>query len=134
MEGIKSILEFKNYVVNEITYKKNNEFNKDKAVSISLDVEPQIKIDNNDMIIDLVTTIFENSKQNNYPFEMKVSITGYFSTSGESPEKFQANAIAILYPYIRAIVSTYTASANISPLILPAININAMLEARENNK
>ena len=67
------------------------------------------------------------------PFEMKVDITGTFETQGESPKVFQANAIAILYPYIRAIVSTYTSAANTQPLILPAINVNAMLE-KQNKK
>ena len=42
--------------------------------------------------------------------------------------RYEANAIAIMYPYLRAIVSTYTASANIAPVILPAINVNAMLK------
>ena len=36
-----------------------------------------------------------------------------------------------MYPYLRAIVSTYTASANVSPVILPAINVNAMLKNKK---
>lgn len=42
----------------------------------------------------------------------------------------EANAIAILFPYIRAIVSTYTAHANIVPVILPPMNINAYLKKK----
>ena len=63
------------------------------------------------------------------PFYMDVTITGDFRLNGEEDiSKYEANAIAIMYPYLRAIVSTYTSSANINPLILPAINVNAMLE------
>ena len=35
-----------------------------------------------------------------------------------------------MYPYLRALVSTYTANSNVLPLILPAINVNAMLEEK----
>ena len=71
----------------------------------------------------------KNAKENNYPFEMEIEITGYFQIESVSNEiDFEPNAIAILYPYIRAIASTYTASANINPLILPAINVNKLIE------
>lgn len=135
MKEIKSVLEFKNYIVNEIVYKINKKFNKDgETASVDLNIEPQIEINGNDMEINLITMICEKAEENNYPFEMKIDITGKFSVCGENPQKFQANAIAILYPYIRSIVSTYTAAANISPLILPAINVNAMIEAKNNEK
>ena len=45
-----------------------------------------------------------------------------------------SNAIAILYPYIRSIVSVYTSSINVPPLILPVINVNALIEQLENEK
>ncbi len=63
------------------------------------------------------------------PFYMEIEIIGYFELQGEDDiTRYEANAIAIMYPYLRAIVSTYTASANIAPVILPAINVNAMLK------
>ena len=39
--------------------------------------------------------------------------------------------VAILYPYARALVSTYTSNANIAPLILPTINVNQFLKNKE---
>lgn len=132
MENIKSILEFKQYIVNEITFKNNLNFKSaSDNISVDLDITPKIKINGNEMIISLVTSIFKESEKNNYPFEMLIDISGYFYTKDDNPQRFQANAIAILYPYVRAIVSTYTASANIPPLILPAINVNAMLESNK---
>ena len=49
---------------------------------------------------------------------------------------FEANAIAILFPYIRAIISTYTANANVAPVIIPPMNINVYLRKKysEENK
>ena len=92
-----------------------------------------IKYEVNEINYKLVVDVFENALENNKPFEMKVHLTGYFITEGENPEIFKANAIAILYPYVRAIVSTYTANANITPLILPAINVNKLIEDQKKN-
>lgn len=39
---------------------------------------------------------------------------------------FYANAIAILFPYLRAFVSTLTLQANIPPLILPTFNLSLL--------
>ena len=129
MEGKKSDLQFKNYIVNEIYFKRNEKFEANKSVEVKLNIIPDLKVENNNMIVNLVTNIFEKSEENDYPFEMKIDISGHFIA--EHPEKFYHNALAILYPYVRAIVSTYTASANISPLILPPINIIATLEDKK---
>lgn len=131
MEKIDSVLKFSNYIVKEVYFKRNENFS-EQPVNISLNISSQTIINGNQMEINLITNIFEDSEKNNYPFEMKVNLSGYFEAT--EPEKFKANAIAILYPYIRAIVSTYTASANIQPLILPPINVNALLRNNEKNK
>ena len=86
------------------------------------------------MNITLKVIIYENAVENNKPFEMKIDLTGYFIVEGIEPERFKANAIAILYPYVRALISTYTANANINPLILPAINVNKLIENSEDKK
>lgn len=132
MEKYESALKFKKYEVNEIYFKKNNKFEKKEDFTpVELNIIPTIQIENNSMDIILLANIFEGAEEKNYPFEMKVELKGYFSVEGDTPDKFQKNAIAILYPYIRAIVSTYTANANISPLILPAINVNKLIEDRK---
>lgn len=132
MEKYNSVLRFNNYIVNEIKYKTNKGFKDSKeGTPIDINIVPKIDIKDNNMAITLITNIFNNALENNYPFEMQIDITGNFSTEDDSPDKFVKNAIAILYPYIRAIVSTYTASANITPLILPAINVNKLIEDQE---
>lgn len=40
------------------------------------------------------------------------------------PEYFYNNAIAILFPYIRAFVSTLTLQANAAPMVLPTLNLS----------
>lgn len=42
------------------------------------------------------------------------------------PEYFYSNSIAIVFPYIRAFVSTITLQANIKPIVLPTLNLTAL--------
>lgn len=128
MEKYKSKLIFNKYVVNEISFKNNEKF-EEKTVSIDFSIGKKVTRNENDLIVELITSIFENAEENNYPFEMQVKITGYF-TEEKNDEKidFEPNAIAILYPYIRSIVSTYTVNANVNGLILPIINVNKVIK------
>lgn len=125
-----SVLKFNKYVVNKIIFKNNSSFKQgSERMSIDFNIQKEIFKNNNNMEVKLFTQIFSKAEENNYPFEMEVVLTGYFTEiNNEEDVNFEPNAIAILYPYIRAIVSTYTASANVSPLILPAINVNKLLE------
>ncbi|MCQ2351282.1 MAG: protein-export chaperone SecB [Paludibacteraceae bacterium] len=44
----------------------------------------------------------------------------------EIPEHFFSNTIAILFPYIRAFVSTLTVQANVAPIMLPTMNLTSL--------
>ena len=44
------------------------------------------------------------------------------------PSFFFANAIAILFPYVRAFVSTLTLQANYAPLVLPTMNLSSLAD------
>lgn len=132
MEKYESTLTFREYVVNKVTFKRNESFvENDEGIPIDLDIIPKTEIMGKDMNINLIVTVFEQAKEKGYPFEIQVDITGYFNVNEDNPERFEKNAIAILYPYIRAIVSTYTSIANTYPLTLPAINVNKLIEDQQ---
>ncbi len=123
-----SSLVFNNYIVNNVNFKYNEKSSKE-SWQLTFEVHNETRYNNekNRMQIRLSVNIFKGIVD--APFYMDVTITGDFRLNGEEDiSKYEANAIAIMYPYLRAIVSTYTSSANINPLILPAINVNAMLE------
>ena len=131
MDKFKSKLIFNKYIVKEIKFKYNENF-KEKPVEILFNISKNIKYENNKMNVDLKVDIFEDNDK--YPFYMTVSIRGYFSIENNGEKiNFEPNAVAILYPYIRSIVSTYTAEANVMPLILPVIIVNKLIEDSENN-
>ena len=52
----------------------------------------------------------------------------------EFPSMFYANSIAILFPYVRAFISTVTLQANlIPPILLPTMNLTSLGERLMNN-
>lgn len=49
------------------------------------------------------------------------------------PTYFYRNSIAIIFPYVRAFVSTVTLQANIPPIVLPTMNLSSLeVPLREN--
>lgn len=125
-----SVLSLEKYIVNEIKFKRNKNYTAGK-VGIDFSINKNISYNENIMTVNLKTEVFKDSEKNNYPFEMEINIEGIFKYEGEIKNNLEANAIAILYPYIRAIVSNYTANANVNSLILPIINVNKFIEECE---
>lgn len=123
-KGIKSKLSFLNYTVKEVNFLINDEFQTtNKPINIEFEINHNTNVENNRMKIELIIEIFKNMKEQNYPFHMKVKVEGEFTIIGDNIESFEVNGIAILYPYVRAIISTYTANSNMPTLILPPINV-----------
>lgn len=135
----RSVLRFEKYIVKEISYLANEMCADAEEIELDFDFDTNMSLDaqENKIEIELSADIFKDSIRKNYPFEMKVIIKGYFSIDAEEPDveirMFEQNAIAILFPYLRAIVSTYTANANVAPVILPAMNINAYMRKKYKN-
>lgn len=135
MEKIESVLRFDKYIVEEVAFKLNSNFNPtDDKLKVNFSISRSVEHkENGQMIVELRVNIFEKANEKNYPFEMMVQLKGFFTVS-DSNINLEANAVAILYPYIRSIVSMYTSSINVPPLILPVINVNAYIEQLENEK
>ncbi len=132
-----STLRFLNYVVNSVEFHTNEDF-EESSVSVDFNVKRQIEFvddENNTIYVTLNVDIFDGAKEKNYPFSMKISVTGIFEVddidSDLKSNLAQVNAVAILFPYLRSLVSTYTANANVTPLILPAINVMKLIEFQE---
>ena len=132
MSKIESVLRFENYIVKEVNFKKNPEEKAKKEWKIDFNINSQVTCNDekNKMHVELSVNVFEGEK--NAPFYISATIVGFFELIGKDDiTKYKANAIAIMYPYLRAIISTYTAVSNVTSLTLPAINVNAMLEEQE---
>jgi preprotein translocase subunit SecB len=137
-DAIKSSLRFRNYIVEEIKFKANQNFVSSEAVKIDFNVNREIKYDNenNTALVTLDVNVFENASSKNYPFYFYLRITGFFEVdslkSTIDRNLIETNSIAILFPYVRALISTYTANANVNPLILPPINVLKLIHKNSN--
>jgi preprotein translocase subunit SecB len=49
------------------------------------------------------------------------------------PEYFYPNSLAIVFPYVRAFVSTLSLQANVHPIILPTVNLMGLTEQLKKN-
>lgn len=136
-DKLKGSLAFDKYIVNEIEFRTNPNYKNKESETIDFDLTKDVSYNKDTNIGSVVikTTIFDNAEEMNYPFYIKVVVTGTFEvifdnqTDSNEREAFSEyllnnNAVAILFPYIRALISTYTANANVPPLILPPINVS----------
>ena len=129
MSDKQGAIKFLDYRVSKVefylnkTEKQSNELN----VEVSSDKEVDKELKN--MLVELNVEIGDKDES---PFFMSICLEGLFELSQDYLDYdinlFYSNALSILYPYVRAIVSTYTAGANIKPVILPTINKKKMLK------
>ena len=139
MSSNRSVLRFDKYIVKSISFQANEKcYCMDDQVELDFDFDIRSSIEENKLIIELSSIIFPNAVTQNYPFEMEVVLKGFFSIDSADSNVdisfFKTNAVAILFPYLRAIVSSYTANANIAPVILPAMNINEYIRKKYQKK
>lgn len=129
-DGIISKLIFNDYSINEIQFEKNKNF-QPKMVNMLLDIEKHVDYsEDGSMNVNIDFKVFDKSDE--YPFFLKVNMTGFFAIApSEDKINYEKNAIAIMFPYIRSIVTNITVQANVQPLILPPININKLIDEKQ---
>lgn len=70
-------------------------------------------------------------------FEMKLVITGYFELDENDPNKealLEKNAVAILFPFLRSEITLLSSQPEMTPIVLPVVNIAAMFEKAKQEK
>ena len=134
----KSDLLLLKYQVDKIVFSLNDKFDfkSTKAVKLNQNFSRNVeKIDENHCKVSLMFSVDDN-EENPTPFELNVQISGIFKLDnweeGDRSTFINTNAIAILYPFVRSLVATLTANANVPTYVLPVFNIVAWFE--ENNK
>jgi preprotein translocase subunit SecB len=138
---MKAVLQFLQYHVVESCYKYNPFFQgapvQDAQYSISyrLDINEQ---DRNAAMISLGVELGDESLTTK-PVYVKANIIGLFhiesdELSDEQKEVFfKVNGVAILFPYLRGLVSELTSKGSMNPIILPTMNITALLAELDKN-
>ena len=88
--------------------------------------------------INLLTRVFYSTDDNieNAPLRIIVEIAGLFKEANGASwdKKWESNAVAIMYPYIRAMIGSLTAQSGREPVLLPTVNVAAMFAEIENQE
>lgn len=121
----KSIVEFKDF--NEVS----------PNLSVSIGVEGGDDRENNQFILSMNVKVCDESKNLN----IDVVIGGLFEFDSDCADKeldeyFNTNAPAIMFPYVRAYITSLSALSGIgSPIILPTLNLTHLgKELKDNTK
>lgn len=129
--------------VDKSEYRFNTNFNGSPEARLDLDinydVDFMVSVDNeNTGIVLLECGVNSNKEFQKVPFAIEVSIVGFFSVEKGKIQEYFVNAVSVLFPYLRAHISTLTSISGIPPVTLPSINVIKLLETihivEENNE
>ena len=116
---------FLNYRITEAFIKLNSEIETSDELEVNFEQTIGVHETENRMRLLLNTSI----KDKNDALSITVKAEGYFEFDKELDEDmkdgfFNANAPAILFPYIRAYISTLSTLSGVKPIVLPTLNLS----------
>ena len=135
-----SSLQFKDYFLNEVSYRRNPHFDQtNSTINLNPELSAQILIKKSENLayVNLITKQ-GNIYSDDSAFELIVDIVGEFSFIYDETEFdidfetfLKENGLAILWSYIRPIVSDMITRRNEFPnFILPVVNIKKCLKTK----
>lgn len=123
---VESVLKFNKYIIKSINFEYNLD-SKDDKFTLDFSLTPNfIELDDKSLVVELLVDVFKE-KDKCYPFSLELEIVGFFTCENMDINSYKPNTLAILYPYVRSLVTNITANANVAPLILPTINTNRLI-------
>lgn len=125
----KSCLQFDGYEVNNVHFELSQYYECNKEYQISPTFSLRISdCKDNKYKVQLSLSLVA-SDENPLPFSIEVVMTGKFFINLETENEvlkqalLHENTVAIMFPFLRAIIASLTTTANIAPLILPIVNL-----------
>ena len=92
-----------------------------KGVFYAKDARYDLVFDVTVECVETNTEVVKVSCEASFSFGNKLSIE-------DIPDYFYPNSLAIVFPYVRAFVSTISLQANVRPVVLPTINLMGLTE------
>lgn len=95
-----------------------------EGLELDVQVEHTLKkIDEEKYEVVLVTTVSDDQEK----VYVGVRTRAIFITHQENKDILEKNTIAIMFPYVRSYISIITTQPGMTPIVLPAMNIVAMI-------
>lgn len=123
---MEAILKFNGYKIIELVYNGDYDISAKDKSDLEVAVGTAVSDDGTKGQVKISVTACDiNNKR-----MVKTEVLGFFDLIGieDIEEALVVNGTAILYPYIRAIISTVTIQDNLSAIILPTVNTNNFLK------
>lgn len=123
-----SVLKLKKLYFNSITF-ENNGIENTNASDDSTNIKFASNLIGGDN--DTFQVVLKIKVQKKDEYTLDFSLTGIFEIEGGLNEPnmfFKRNAIAIMFPYMRSQLTLLTTQPGMSPIMIPPVNINNLLE------
>lgn len=131
--------------MNKAAFSLDNYFFKKVLIDLSLnksdefgiDFQPSGEFNEENSTYELFFTFKAKNKDEKKPF-IQIDCVSQFQFSEslkleEIPPYFYVNSIAIIFPYVRAFISTVTLQSNIPPIVLPTMNLTELAAPLKKN-
>lgn len=127
-----SFFQFNNFIIQKSIFELNQ---KEDVGQLSLGFKPKGKLDFDKGKFNLELGIFISDSTETLKIE--IESIGYFSFENFDKKSLSnflfVNAPAILFPYLRAYISSLTTLSGIKPIVLPTLNLTSLREDLESN-
>lgn len=128
-----SVLQFHNYQVEELMFRKTPVSAEQHEFELNPHLEHKMVEAGDDRYEIHLSIEIASTEEKPMPFELKVSLVGYFTfcdENNEIPKRaknaiLRENTVSILFPFLRSTVASVTTSANIPTLVLPIMNFTS---------
>ena len=116
-------LKFIGYQVNESNYKLNDIPKGTVNFTVNPNIQMDIKKDPKKLLLAISVTV-RGTEEKPAPFDLFTKITGTFDIVEDSLDinRMRIDSSRVLFPYVRAYVSTLTSLSGMPPYVLPLID------------
>lgn len=116
---------FLNYIISETMVQINADEKPGQKLDLQFQHKAGVNEESNKMRFEFIVNVMDSKKAVN----IKVATVAFFEYDSSLTEEqkksfFMHNAPAILFPYVRAYISTLTAQSGIDTIVLPTINFS----------
>ena len=128
----KSSFQFETFIINKSLFqlKENSQVS-----DLSIGFNPSGKLDLENQLFNLELAVFISDSSE--AFKVEIESVGFFKFENIEKDNLSSflyhNAPALLFPYLRAYISTLTTLSGIKPVVLPTLNLSNLKDELEQN-
>lgn len=124
--------QFENFLITKSLFELGNN---SEVSDLSIGFRPSGKLDMENQMFHLELGVFISDSSE--AFKVEVEALGFFKFENIEKEDLSSflyhNAPALLFPYIRAYISSLTTLSGIKPIVLPTLNLSNLKDDLEQN-